>query len=87
MVVIRTALLFNDVKVPRENLIGEEGFGFTFAMRTLNGGRIGIASQALGIASGAYERSVEYAKQRKAFGKEIATTRPYSSNWPTWPQG
>jgi alkylation response protein AidB-like acyl-CoA dehydrogenase len=63
--------LFNDVKVPKENRIGEDGFGFVFAMKTLSGGRIGIASQALGIASGAYERSLEYSKQRKAFGKEI----------------
>lgn len=65
-------LLFNDVKVPKSNRIGEDGFGFKFAMSTLNGGRIGIASQALGIAQGAFERSVEYAKQRKAFGVEIA---------------
>ncbi len=62
---------FNDVKVPKQNKIGEDGFGFTFAMKVLAGGRIGIASQALGIASGAYELSVNYAKQRKAFGKEI----------------
>jgi len=65
-------LLFNDIKVPKENRIGEDGFGFTFAMKTLSGGRIGIASQALGIAAGAYELSLEYAKVRKAFGKEIA---------------
>jgi alkylation response protein AidB-like acyl-CoA dehydrogenase len=65
-------LLFNDVKVPKANRIGEDGFGFKFAMKTLEGGRIGIASQALGIASGAYELSVEYAKTRKAFGTEIA---------------
>jgi alkylation response protein AidB-like acyl-CoA dehydrogenase len=64
-------ILFNDVKVPKENRIGEDGFGFKFAMRTLAGGRIGIASQALGIASGAYELSLEYSKTRKAFGKEI----------------
>ncbi len=64
-------ILFNDVKVPKQNRIGEEGFGFTFAMKTLAGGRIGIASQALGIACGAYERSLAYSKQRKAFGKEI----------------
>ncbi|MEX6688070.1 acyl-CoA dehydrogenase [Danxiaibacter flavus] len=62
---------FNDVKVPKENRIGDDGFGFTFAMKVLAGGRIGIASQALGIASGAYELSVNYAKERKAFGKEI----------------
>jgi len=60
------------VKVPKENQIGKDGFGFSFAMRTLAGGRIGIASQALGIATGAYELSLKYAKQRKAFGKEIA---------------
>src|SRR5690554_3286009 len=65
------SLNFNDVKVPKENLIGEDGFGFKFAMRTLAGGRIGIAAQALGIASGAYELSKSYARQRKAFGTEI----------------
>lgn len=64
-------LMFNDVKVPKENRIGADGFGFTFAMKTLAGGRIGIASQALGIASGAYELSKAYAKTRKAFGTEI----------------
>lgn len=65
------SLNFNDVKVPKENRIGEDGFGFTFAMKTLSGGRIGIASQALGIASGAYELAREYSKVRKAFGTEI----------------
>jgi alkylation response protein AidB-like acyl-CoA dehydrogenase len=65
-------IMFNDVKVPKQNRIGEDGFGFKFAMKTLAGGRIGIASQALGIASGAYEMALKYAKQRKAFGKEIA---------------
>lgn len=65
-------LLFNDVKVPKENRIGEDGFGFKFAMKTLGGGRIGIAAQALGIAAGAYELALEYSKVRKAFGKEIA---------------
>jgi alkylation response protein AidB-like acyl-CoA dehydrogenase len=62
------SLMFTDVKVPKKNRIGEEGFGFTFAMTTLNGGRIGIASQALGISSGAYELALKYAKERKAFG-------------------
>lgn len=66
-----TSLIFTDVKVPKENRIGEEGFGFKFAMQTLNGGRIGIAAQALGIAAGAYELALEYAKTRKAFGKPI----------------
>jgi alkylation response protein AidB-like acyl-CoA dehydrogenase len=66
------SLMFTDVKVPKENRIGEDGFGFKFAMATLAGGRIGIASQALGIASGAYELAVKYAKERKAFGVEIA---------------
>jgi len=66
------SLMFSDVKVPKENRIGEDGFGFKFAMKTLEGGRIGIASQALGIASGAYELALDYAKQRKAFGKTIA---------------
>ena len=65
------SIMFNDVKVPKENQIGENGFGFKFAMKTLAGGRIGIASQALGIASGAYELSVKYSKERKAFGTEI----------------
>ena len=64
-------ILFNDVKVPKENRIGEDGFGFKFAMKTLAGGRIGIAAQALGIASGAYELSVKYSKVRKAFKTEI----------------
>ncbi|MEP1094521.1 MAG: acyl-CoA dehydrogenase [Cyclobacteriaceae bacterium] len=66
------SLMFQDVKVPKENRIGEDGFGFTFAMSTLNGGRIGIAAQALGIASGAMELSLKYAQERKAFGVEIA---------------
>ncbi|MFD2246667.1 acyl-CoA dehydrogenase [Pontibacter ruber] len=66
------SLMFTDVKVPKENRIGEDGFGFKFAMSTLAGGRIGIASQALGIASGAYELAVKYSKERKAFGVEIA---------------
>lgn len=65
------SLMFTDVKVPKENRIGEDGFGFTFAMKTLAGGRIGIASQALGIAAGAYELAKEYSKVRKAFGTEI----------------
>lgn len=66
------SVMFTDVIVPKENRIGEDGFGFTFAMKTLEGGRIGIASQALGIASGAFERAVQYSKERKAFGTEIA---------------
>ncbi len=66
------SLMFNDVKVPKANRIGEDGFGFKFAMKTLSGGRIGIASQALGIASGAYELALQYSKERKAFGKEIS---------------
>jgi alkylation response protein AidB-like acyl-CoA dehydrogenase len=65
------SIMFQDVKVPKENRIGEDGFGFTFAMKVLSGGRIGIASQALGIASGAYELALKYSKERKAFGKEI----------------
>jgi len=66
------SLMFTDVKVPLKNRIGAEGFGFTFAMETLNGGRIGIAAQALGIASGAYELALAYSKERKAFGKPIS---------------
>ncbi|MBC7383729.1 MAG: acyl-CoA dehydrogenase family protein [Bacteroidia bacterium] len=65
------SIMFQDVKVPKENRIGEDGFGFKFAMKVLAGGRIGIASQALGIASGAYELALKYSKTRKAFGKEI----------------
>ncbi|MCK5402211.1 MAG: acyl-CoA dehydrogenase, partial [Flavobacteriaceae bacterium] len=65
------SLQFNDVKVPKENRIGKDGFGFKFAMKTLAGGRIGIASQALGIASGAYELALKYSKERKSFGTEI----------------
>ena len=64
-------LQFNDVKIPKENRIGEDGFGFKFAMKTLSGGRIGIAAQALGIASGAYELALKYSKERKTFGTEI----------------
>jgi len=66
------SLMFTDVKVPKVNRIGEDGFGFTFAMTTLNGGRIGIAAQALGIASGAYELALKYSKERKAFGKHLS---------------
>ena len=66
------SLNFNDVKVPKKNRIGEDGFGFKFAMKTLSGGRIGIAAQALGIAAGAYELALKYSKERKAFGTEIA---------------
>ena len=66
------SLMFTDVKVPKENRIGEDGFGFKFAMNTLNGGRIGIAAQALGIASGALELAIQYSKERKAFGKTIS---------------
>jgi len=65
------SLMFSDVKVPKENRIGADGFGFKFAMSTLNGGRIGIAAQALGIASGAFELALKYAQERKAFGKPI----------------
>ncbi|MFM8740009.1 MAG: acyl-CoA dehydrogenase [Cytophagales bacterium] len=66
------SLMFQDVKVPKTNRIGDDGFGFTFAMTTLNGGRIGIAAQALGIAAGAYEFALKYAKERKAFGKHLS---------------
>ena len=66
------SLMFQDVKVPKENRIGEDGFGFKFAMKVLSGGRIGIAAQALGIAAGAYELSVKYSKERKSFGKPIS---------------
>jgi len=65
-------VMYNDVKIPKENRIGEDGFGFKFAMKTLNGGRIGIAAQALGIAAGAYELALAYSKERSAFGKPIS---------------
>ena len=65
-------LVFSDVKVPKENRIGDDGFGFKFAMKTLSGGRIGIAAQALGIAAGAYELSLSYSKERETFGKPIS---------------
>ena len=72
------SISFTDVKVPKENRIGEDGFGFKFAMQTLSGGRIGIASQALGIASGAMERAIAYSKERKAFGTEIKKSPDHS---------
>jgi len=65
-------IMYQDVKVPKEKRLGEDGFGFKFAMKTLDGGRIGIASQALGIASGAMELAIKYSQERKAFGKEIS---------------
>jgi alkylation response protein AidB-like acyl-CoA dehydrogenase len=67
-----TSIMYSDVKVPKENRIGDDGFGFKFAMKVLSGGRIGIAAQALGIAAGAYELSVAYSKERTAFGKPIS---------------
>ena len=67
-----TSIMYNDVKVPKANRIGDDGFGFKFAMKVLSGGRIGIAAQALGIAGGAYELSLKYAKEREAFGKPIS---------------
>lgn len=73
--------MFTDVKVPKENRIGEDGFGFKFAMAVLNGGRIGIASQALGIASGAYELALKYAKERKLLELKLSITRRLLSNW------
>ena len=72
------SLMFTDLKVPKENRIGEDGFGFKFAMKTLSGGRIGIAAQALGIASGAYELALQYSKERKAFGKQISNHQAIS---------
>lgn len=66
------SLMFSDVKIPKENRIGEDGFGFKFAMKTLDGGRIGIAAQALGIAAGAYDLALAYSKERKTFGKPIS---------------
>ena len=77
-------LIFNDVKVPKENLLGKLGQGFKIAMATLDGGRIGIAAQALGIAQGAYENALEYAKERVQFGKPIAQQQVISSSLPIW---
>ena len=73
-------IMYNDVRVPKENRIGADGFGFKFAMKTLSGGRIGIAAQALGIAGGAFELSVAYAKEREAFGKPIAQHQAIAFN-------
>jgi alkylation response protein AidB-like acyl-CoA dehydrogenase len=73
-------IMYSDVKVPKENRIGEDGFGFKFAMKVLAGGRIGIAAQALGIAAGAYELAVKYAKEREAFGKPIAQHQAVAFN-------
>jgi butyryl-CoA dehydrogenase len=78
-------LLFDDCRVPVRNRIGDEGQGFKIAMTAVDGGRIGIAAQAVGIATGAYERSVAYAQKRKAFGVLIGSTRWSSGCWPTWP--
>ena len=69
-----TSIMFSDVRVPKKNRINDNGFGFKFAMQTLEGGRIGIAAQALGISAGAYELSLKYSRERKAFGKEIYKT-------------
>ncbi len=79
------SLMFTDVKVPKANRIGEDGFGFSFAMNTLNGGRIGIASQALGIAAGAYELALQYAKGKKGiWQRHYRNIRPFNSNSPKW---
>lgn len=78
------SLMFTDVKVPKENRIGEDGFGFTFAMKTLAGGRIGIASQALGIAAGAYELAKEYSKYAKLSELKFAITKLSRLNWLIW---
>ena len=79
-------LLFNNVKVPKENLLGKEGQGFKIAMATLDGGRIGIAAQALGIAQGAYEAAVEYAKDREQFGAPIAQLQAIRLRLQRWQQ-
>ena len=80
------SLNFNDVKVPKKNRIGDDGFGFKFAMKTLAGGRIGIAAQALGIAAGAYELAKKYSKERKAFGTEIANHQAIAFKLAEWNQ-
>jgi alkylation response protein AidB-like acyl-CoA dehydrogenase len=81
------SISFTNVKVPKENRIGEDGFGFSFAMKTLSGGRIGIASQALGLASGAYELCLKYVKERKAFGTEIKNHQIIQFKLQTWLPG
>ena len=78
------SIMFTDVEVPMENRIGEDGFGFKFAMKTLSGGRIGIASQALGIASGAYELALHILKKEKHLVNLLASTRLFNLNWPIW---
>ena len=71
-------LIFEDARIPKDALLGKEGRGFPIAMHTLDGGRIGIAAQALGIAEGALERTIEYTKERKQFGRSIATAAEYT---------
>jgi alkylation response protein AidB-like acyl-CoA dehydrogenase len=78
------SVMFNDVKVPKENRIGEDGFGFKFAMKTLEGGRIGIAAQALGIASGALKDLLNIRKSAKLSERRSPTISPWHSNWPIW---
>ncbi len=78
------SVMFTDVKVPKENRIGEDGFGFKFAMKALEEGRVGIAAQAVGIAQGAFERAVRYAKERKAFGNQSPSIRLLRLNLPIW---
>ena len=72
--------MFSDLEVPKENRIGEDGFGFKFAMQTLSGGRIGIAAQALGIASGSYELALKYSKERKAFANQYVIIKQLHLN-------
>ena len=78
-----TELIFQDCIVPKENLLGKEGQGFVVAMTTLDGGRIGIASQALGLAQGALDNTIAYVKERKQFGRALASSRTRSSSWRT----
>ncbi len=79
-------LIFEDCRIPKENLLGKQGKGFGIAMHTLDGGRIGIAAQALGIAEGALEATIEYVKERKQFGVQSHSSRIHSSSLLIWQQ-
>ena len=79
-----STVIFEDCRIPKENLLGEPGHGFIDALKVLDGGRISIAALALGMAQGAYEAALHYAKQRKQFGSRSPTFRRFNSSWPTW---
>ena len=81
-----TDLIFDDCRVPAENLLGQEGEGFKLAMTALDGGRIGIAAQSIGVAQAALDASIKYAQERVQFGQKIANFKGCAGCWPTWPR-